>query len=102
MAPASALLLAGLIGLTTASLSASGRNGQYLVVAAPWSSLGQTINLLGSADGGLVEVGRFQNIAIAASSHADFAERARAAGAWFVLPSPRIAGCFDVPTEVSQ
>ncbi|HEY0269944.1 MAG TPA: hypothetical protein VGC10_03035 [Sphingomonas sp.] len=101
LAPAAALLVAGLIGLLMASLSGSGRSGQYLVIAAPWSSLGQTINLIRFADGGLVEAGRFQNIAIAGSSHADFAERARDAGAWLVVPSPKIAGCPGVPTEIS-
>ena len=101
LAPAATLLTVGLIGLLAASLSGPGRSGQYLIVAAPWASLGQTINLIGSADGRLVEPGRFPNIAIAASSQADFAERARFAGAWLVFPSPRIAGCFSAPTEVS-
>lgn len=102
LAPAAMLLLAGLIGLFIASLSGSGRNGQYLVITAPWSSLGTTIDLIGSAEGGLIETGRFQNIAIAHSSHADFAERAREAGAWLVSPAPRIAGCIGIQTEISR
>lgn len=102
LAPAIALLTAGLIGLFMASLSGVERNGPYLVIAAPWFSLSKTINLIRSADGGFAEASRFQNIAIAYSSRADFADRASDAGAWFVLPSPTITGCFSTQTEISS
>ena len=99
LVPAAALLTLGLTGLLTASLSGAVREGQYLVIAAPWSSLGRTINLVRDADGGFVEAGRMPNIVIASSSHADFATRARQAGAWLVLPSPRLAGCSGDQSE---
>src|SRR5688572_12699677 len=99
--PAAMLFLTGLAGLIVASLSGSVRNGEYLVIAAPWSRLGQTINIIGTAQGGVIEAGRFQNIAIAASARSDFVDRARDAGAWLVLPSPRIAGCFSPQVKAS-
>lgn len=97
--PAAALLTAGLIGLAAATLTGAPRNDQYLVVSAPWSTPGQTINLIRSADGGLIESGRFANMAIAGSTSGDFAQHARQAGAWLVVPSPFKTGCFASPTE---
>lgn len=97
--PAAALLVAGLIGLAAASLTTAPVRGQYLVVSPPWSSAGQTINLIRSADGGLIEAGRFANIAIAGSADSDFAQRARQAGAWLVVPSPLKSGCLASSTE---
>lgn len=99
LGPAAILLTGGLIGLLVASLSGGASKGRYLVIAAPWTNLAQTINLITDADGGLVETGRFQNIAIAASPSAGFAARARDSGAWLVLPSPTDAGCFGAQTE---
>ncbi|MFM2373087.1 MAG: hypothetical protein RIS85_2809 [Pseudomonadota bacterium] len=104
--PAAALLFIGLAGLVAASLSGTGAgtgaSGQYLVVAAPWSSQSQTINMIASADGGLAAAARFSNIAIAYSSHPDFADRAKNAGFWLAVPSPQIAGCFGTRTEVPR
>lgn len=93
MIPAAALLTAGLAGLSMASLSVSEKRGQYLVILSPWSSFGQALDLVGAAEGAIIEPGRFGNILIATSSRADFAKTAREAGAWIVLPSPRLAGC---------
>lgn len=100
LAPAAILLTAGLIGLFVASFSGTARNDQYLVIAPPWSNVGNTIDLILAADGSLVEAGRLQNIAIAASSRPGFSARARSAGAWLVLPSPSAAGCFGNQTEI--
>lgn len=101
LAPAAALLVAGLTGLGVASLSGDEGSGQYLVITAPWSSRGETIALIGAAEGGLLELGGFPNIVVAASLDTDFARRAREAGAWLVLPSPGLAGCFGARTEIS-
>ncbi|SED94906.1 hypothetical protein SAMN05443249_6013 [Beijerinckia sp. 28-YEA-48] len=98
LTPAAMLLTVGLFGLLAATLSAAEKSGQYLVVAAPWSSLGQTMSLVGMAHGEIVEAGRFENVIVAASSRPDFADNARHAGAWLVLPSPRVFGCFDSKT----
>lgn len=94
LAPAAALSIVGLSALLLASLSSAASNGQYVVVAAPWSSLGQTIRLVGAADGDLVQAGRFANVVIAASDLPDFPTAARNAGAWLVFASPRLAGCI--------
>lgn len=101
LVPAAVLLTAGLVGLSMASLSVSGKHGQYLVILSPWSSFGQALDLVGAADGAIVEPGRFRNIVIATSSRADFAKTAREAGAWIVLPSPRLAGCVGTPAGES-
>ncbi len=97
--PAATLLLIGLIGLIAATLTGAPRNGQYLVISAPWSTPAQTINLVRSADGTLIESGRFANIAIAGSADGDFAQHASQAGAWLVLPSPLKSGCLTPSTE---
>ncbi|WP_068092846.1 hypothetical protein [Novosphingobium rosa] len=97
--PAALLLVIGLTALLGASLSGDGRSGQYLVIGAPWSGHGRMIDVIRHADGGLAGVGGFGNIAIASSQRSDFAARARRAGAWLALPSPRIAGCFGLQSE---
>jgi hypothetical protein len=102
LAPAAVLLVAGLLGLIVASLSAGERNGQYLVIAAPWSGFGQTMRLIMAAEGSFIEAGSFGNIAIAASAHPDFETHARNAGAWLVFPSPRLAGCLGLSTRTSE
>ncbi|WP_291976857.1 hypothetical protein [Chelatococcus sp.] len=85
--------------MLVASLARSSANGQYVVVAAPWADLSQTINVIAAADGGLLEIGGLSNIVIAASTRADFPASVRAAGAWLVFPSPRLAGCFSAQAE---
>ena len=100
-APAALLLALGLTALLVASLSGDGRGGQYVVIGAPWASQSRMIAVIRGADGGLAALGGFGNIAIASSSRGDFAARARQSGAWLVLPSPRIAGCFGLPSEAS-
>ncbi len=100
--PAAILLAIGLVGLLAASLSGDGRAGQYLVIGAPWAGYGRTVQAIRGADGALAGVGGFGNIAIATSSRRDFAARARQAGAWLVLPSPRLVGCFGLSSEASR
>lgn len=97
--PAAMLLACGLIGLVAASFSRDARPGDYLVIDAPWSTYGLTINTIRSADGRLAATGGFGNIAIATSHRSDFPARARQAGAWLVIPSPRIPGCFGLPSD---
>lgn len=101
LAPAALLLILGLMALLGASLSGEGRNGQYVVIGAPWAGQSRMIHVIRGADGGLAALGGFANVAIASSSHRDFAQRARQGGAWVVLPSPRIAGCFGLQSEAS-
>jgi hypothetical protein len=100
-APAAVLFTLGLTALLGASLSGEGRNGQYVVIGAPWSGQSRMIDVIRGADGGLAALGGFANVAIASSSRSDFAARAKQGGAWLVLPSPRIAGCFGLQSEAS-
>lgn len=102
MIPAMALFFVGLAGLSTASLLSVEQSNQYLVVAAPWSDLGKTLDIVKSVDGSLIEVGGWDNIVIAFSPDENFADRARNAGMWFVLPSPRLASCFGLSREIAS
>jgi hypothetical protein len=95
------LFTLGLTALLGASLSGDGRNGQYVVIGAPWAGQSRMIDVIRGADGGLAALGGFANVAIASSSRSDFAARAKQGGAWLVLPSPRIAGCFGLQSEAS-
>jgi hypothetical protein len=98
LVPAAALAVAGLGGLLGAYLWDGPATGQYLVVA---SNSGQALNAVRRADGGLVRAGGF-GVVVAHSSHADFARRLRAAGAWLVVPSPFAAGCFGGKAEIAS
>ncbi|MGA0541319.1 hypothetical protein [Neotabrizicola sp. VNH66] len=97
--PAGGLLCAGLAGLAAASLQGVAGNGAWLVVAPPGYSLPETIGMVGAADGGLIDTGRFGNIVIAASAEPGFSDRLRAAGAWLVVPAPVTLGCGAAPAE---
>jgi hypothetical protein len=94
LTPALLLMVFGLAGLATASLMGVAPDGRYVVIAPPWSSVENTMSLIGAADGGVLEPGRFPNIMIAASERSDFPGRARAHGAWLVVRPPLAAGCF--------
>lgn len=92
--PAVLLALTGLGGLSFAWMTAGTDSGQYLVIAAPGSSLADTVNLVRAADGGLVGKGRFANIVIAGSVRADFPAAVRRAGAWLAVAAPAPGGCI--------
>ncbi|WP_378944690.1 hypothetical protein [Paracoccus sp. R86501] len=92
-APALALLLAGIVALAVATLVASPVQGQYLVLA-PGAGGGQLTDLVYRAGGGVVGLGGLPGIAIAASDDPDFRSAMKAQGAWAVLPSSRLLGCF--------
>ncbi|MFC3442812.1 hypothetical protein ACFOKF_16685 [Sphingobium rhizovicinum] len=93
--PALLLLGVGLCGLGAASLLDGRQSGWYLVIAAPGSTLANTINLVSAADGRLVQKGRFSNIVIAGSTRPDFPAALRKAGAWLAVAAPSRGGCFD-------
>jgi hypothetical protein len=99
MIPAVILLGLGLSGLLIASFWPYGRTGQYLVLASPSSTLGQTINLVRGADGGLIETSRFSNILIASSNRSSFAADLRKAGALLVIAVSVPVGCSDGATK---
>ena len=95
LCPAVLLLTTGLFGLAIASLLQGSTSGWYLVVAAPGSSLADTINLVRAADGRLVQRGAFSNIVIAGSNRRDFPAALRHAGAWLAIAAPTGVGCTD-------
>jgi hypothetical protein len=89
------LLFVGIIGLSFASLSDIDADGRYIVLAAPGSTLAETVNLVRQADGRLVQAGRYPNIVIAGSDRPDFAAALRHAGAWLAIAAPARGGCLD-------
>ena len=92
-APALALLLAGVVALAVATLAASPVQGQYLVLA-PGAGGARLTDLVYRAGGGVVGLGGLRGIAIAASDDPYFRDALKAQGAWAVLPSSRLLGCF--------
>lgn len=93
LVPASLLLLFGLCALLLASALTDGVAGQYVVVLPPEYSLPDILDLVRRADGGVIELGGFGNIVIAASAAPDFGQAVREAGAWFAFAAPRFLGC---------
>lgn len=93
LVPAGVLLCVGLVGLVIATLSPSGRDGQYAVVAPPWYDLPQTIALIRAADGGIVDAGGPNNVVIVHSVDPAFVDAAYRAGAWAVIDPMQLRGC---------
>jgi|GEM_PF-1670344 len=91
--PAVALLVAGLLALAVATVMATPVQGQFLVMA-PRLDAENLMDAVYRAGGGVVGLGGIAGIAIAASDDAGFKSAVLAQGAWFVVPSPRILGCF--------
>lgn len=91
---AAILGVAGLIGIAAMTLLGPGTSGQFLVVGPPALGRDGVIGIVFRAQGAVVDVGGLPNIAIAAADRPDFAQALRAEGAWLVMPSPRIFGCF--------
>lgn len=98
--PAIVLGLCGLVwlvGTTLANtkLADSGSGGQLLVIGPPATDRTGVYGIVWQAGGAVMGHGGLPNIAIAASDQPDFAAALTAAGAWLVLPSPRLLGCFS-------
>lgn len=93
LVPAAALLFVGLIGLAAATLAPTGRDGQYAVVAPPWYDLPETLALIRTANGGIVDAGGPGNMVIAQSDDPAFVDAAYRAGAWAVIDPMRLRGC---------
>lgn len=91
--PAAVLLGVLLLGLTGATLYPSGKDDQYVVVAPPWYSLNQTLALVQSVDGRIVDAGGPSNMAIIHSTRPDFVRTLYGAGAWLVIDPLQLRGC---------
>lgn len=99
--PAAALLVAGLVALSLASIWSEATDDKFVVVTPPGWSAGRTIALVRSADGRLVRAGNFANVVFASSSDPQFASRLRAAGAWLVESAPLAPGCSAAQVSAS-
>ncbi|MBC9246699.1 hypothetical protein H4P12_08235 [Paracoccus sp. 11-3] len=96
--PAVMVLIAGLIGIVLVTLLTASVPGQYLVIARPGLDQADVLDLVYRANGGVLGFGGLSNIAIVASDDPGFKQTVIAGGALFVLPSPRLLGCFS-PVE---
>lgn len=101
LGPAVTLLLIGVAALLVATLSPTGKNGQYVVIAPSWYRLGDTIALIQKVDGGIVDMSGPANIVVAYSKDPDFVRKAYAVGAWLVIDPLRLRGCSSVGREAS-
>jgi len=97
--PALALAVAGLLALSLLTLGRPGTTGQFLVVTPPRLAPAAVIDLVHRAGGGSLGFGRLPGISLALSDRPDFAERARALGAWVVLPASADLGCVAANPE---
>ena len=102
LAIAAVLALCFCLALAFVTLLRDGVEGHYLVVAPPWATSAETINLVTKADGALVSQGGLDNILIAASEAPEFADALRQAGAWAVFAAPRFLGCGAPAGEVNS
>lgn len=96
LAPALLLLALLLAGLGVATLSPSGRGGQYAVIAPPWFGAGQTFSLVASAGGRIADAGGPANIVVAQSADPDFIASLYRAGAWLVVDPVSRRGCLGM------
>ena len=97
--PAFTMAIAGMIALLLAWMVPQQHNNQYLVIAGPLATRGETMAIIMKADGRLVGGGRLANIAFATSSDPDFAGKLRKTGAWAVIDAPQNGGCLSQLTE---
>jgi hypothetical protein len=94
--PALALLAVTVVATCVGGLWPSGRTGQYAVIAPPWFDLGRTVQLAAAADGAVVAVGGWSNVAVV---RADSLWALYAAGAWLVLDPGKLRGCLGLPAQ---
>lgn len=92
--PALAMAGVGLIALGAAWMTPQERGDQYLLIASPAATRGETLDIIMKAGGRMVSPGRFGNIAVAFSADSNFPERLRKAGAWIAVEMPQNAGCL--------
>lgn len=100
--PAILLLIAGVLGLAVATLSSSGKSGQYAVIAPPWYTLADTVSLIEQADGRIADIRSNSHVVIVYSERPRFVHDLYRAGAWLVLDPGRLAGCGFVQTQVRK
>lgn len=108
--PAIVLALAGLAWLVATTLAGTtatrttatgGIGSQLLVIGPPALDQGGVSDIVWQAGGAVLGHGGLPNVAIAVSDQPDFARALTAAGAWLVLPSPRLLGCLGKSATVT-
>jgi hypothetical protein len=92
--PAAALLIVSTAAIVATALSPSGDRGQYAVVAPPWYTIGQTVELIVAAGGDLIDFGDLTNVVIVHSDRPAFVWALYRAGAWLVIDPVGVRGCF--------
>ena len=100
--PAIVLLVAGIFGIAAVTLWVASVPGQYLVITRPGLGQADVLDLVYRANGGVLGFGGLSNIAIVASDDPAFKQTVIAGGALFVLPSPRLLGCFSPVGKASS
>ena len=85
----------GSVGMGSVGMGSAGTGGQLLVIGPPSLDPDSVNSIIWQAGGAVMGTGGLPNIAIAAADRPDFARALTVAGAWLVLPSPRLLGCFS-------
>jgi len=98
--PALAMASIGLIALGLAWMSPQQGGDQYLVLASPVATRGQTLAIILKAGGRLVAEGRLANMALATSTDPDFSVKLKKAGAWIATAAPENGGCLGLLPKV--
>jgi hypothetical protein len=93
-APAIALLVISAMAVVAITLSPSGDEGQYVVVAPPWYNRTKTLIMASSTGGDVVDVGYFANVAIVHSNNLRFVAALYHSGAWLVIDPMELRGCL--------
>jgi hypothetical protein len=92
--PALALLLSSVLGALVAGLVPAAGQTQVAVVTAPWWGLMRTVEMIGAADGTILDAGGLPNVVIAHSDDPGFVDALYRAGAWLVLDPVLLRGCL--------
>jgi hypothetical protein len=101
-APAIALLIISAVGILVAALSPTGDRGQYAVVAPPWYDLTQTIGLVATAGGDIVDFGGTAAVIIVHSENPGFIRALYHAGAWLVFDPVALRGCLGFARDATR
>lgn len=89
-----ALLLGSVLAALLIGLAPAAGQTQLAVIAAPWWNLVQTMDMVGAAEGDVVDIGGFPNVVIAHSDDPGFAASLYRQGAWLVLDPVLLRGCL--------
>ncbi|MBC9177180.1 hypothetical protein [Pseudoroseomonas ludipueritiae] len=89
-----ALLFGSVFAALLVGLAPAAGQTQFAVIAAPWWSLSRTAELVGAAEGDILDVGGLPNVVIAHSDDPDFVAALYRRGAWLVLDPVLLRGCL--------